>query len=179
MVQNLCTHFSPPLLSHTYPPCPLPGDASDELKPTSVTINYHPFPSPETLARDGVEEKLRDLGFGYRAKYIATTAKMLCEKHRKADPGGVETRWDYGLKNEHEESDSLPLTPISTSSDHTSPRKRRRAAVKEESGAPSTPLEEESPHSVRSYLQSLRKMSYQDARQQLLQFPGIGPKVAE
>ena|SRR5690554_4306131 len=31
----------------------------------------------DTLAEDGVEETLRRLGFGYRAKYIANTAKMI------------------------------------------------------------------------------------------------------
>lgn len=33
--------------------------------------------------------------------------------------------------------------------------------------------------SVDQYLYSLRRMTYTEARTELLQFPGIGPKVAE
>ena len=33
-------------------------------------IPYHSFPAVSALAAAGVEEKLRSLGFGYRAKYI-------------------------------------------------------------------------------------------------------------
>lgn len=40
---------------------------------------YHDFPTPESLTGDGVETHLRELGFGYRAKYIAQTAKMVAE----------------------------------------------------------------------------------------------------
>ncbi|KAK3485663.1 DNA glycosylase [Neurospora crassa] len=35
---------------------------------------FHDFPGPEALAGEGVEAHLRQLGFGYRAKYIAETA---------------------------------------------------------------------------------------------------------
>jgi N-glycosylase/DNA lyase len=38
---------------------------------------YHDFPGPEDLTGDGVESHLRELGFGYRAKYIAQTARMV------------------------------------------------------------------------------------------------------
>lgn len=33
-------------------------------------VNFYAFPKVQTLAAEGVEEKLRDLGFGYRAKYV-------------------------------------------------------------------------------------------------------------
>ena len=33
-------------------------------------VDYFTFPRVASLAQDGVEERLRDLGFGYRAKYI-------------------------------------------------------------------------------------------------------------
>lgn len=33
-------------------------------------VNFYAFPKVEALAAEGVEEKLRELGFGYRAKYI-------------------------------------------------------------------------------------------------------------
>jgi len=55
MVQNLCLHFGPKL-----------GTLDGEP--------YHDFPEPAALAIPGVEQKLRDLGFGYRAKYIYNTA---------------------------------------------------------------------------------------------------------
>ncbi|PSK78238.1 hypothetical protein CJJ07_001904 [Candidozyma auris] len=37
---------------------------------------YFTFPEPAALAGPDVEQKLRDLGFGYRAKYINQTAKL-------------------------------------------------------------------------------------------------------
>ncbi|RGP64940.1 n-glycosylase dna lyase [Fusarium longipes] len=41
---------------------------------------FHDFPTPQALTGDGVEAHLRDLGFGYRAKYIAETARMVAEE---------------------------------------------------------------------------------------------------
>ncbi len=38
---------------------------------------YYSFPQIDELARDGVEPKLRQLGFGYRAGYISKSAKQL------------------------------------------------------------------------------------------------------
>ncbi|RXW18616.1 hypothetical protein EST38_g7239 [Candolleomyces aberdarensis] len=69
MVQNLCKHFSPPLLS-------LP----DHCNPGEV-CTYHPFPNPSALAESTVNATLRSLGFGYRADYIQRTAKMLVDTH--------------------------------------------------------------------------------------------------
>jgi N-glycosylase/DNA lyase len=69
MVQNLCKHFSPPLLS-------LP----DHCNPGEV-CTYHPFPSPSALAEPTVNATLRSLGFGYRADYIQRTSKMLVDTH--------------------------------------------------------------------------------------------------
>lgn len=151
MVQNLCTHFSPRLLSH-------------------AAIDYHPFPSPHALATDGVEEKLRNLGFGYRARYIHQTAKMLCE-----------------------------LCPVQVEGADTSLRVLReiqdpRQFVKKEDDKPLVKVEEENkPNNVKSegdgitptalsvhaYLASLRSTDYHTARSELLKFQGIGPKVAD
>ncbi|KAK3666160.1 8-oxoguanine glycosylase ogg1 [Elasticomyces elasticus] len=61
MVHKLCINYGP-LLGHF------------EGEP------YHDFPEPEALAHDGVEAKLRALGFGYRAKYIHRTACMVASK---------------------------------------------------------------------------------------------------
>lgn len=87
MVHKLCDHFSEPLLSHTYPKgarlCssihPKKQDFLD-VADDPLTITYRPFPSPVTLAQPDVESKLRALGFGYRAKFLARTAQSLCAK---------------------------------------------------------------------------------------------------
>ncbi|KAJ7271873.1 DNA glycosylase [Mycena haematopus] len=73
MVQALCRQYSAPLLSTP--------DPSDPL----VEVQYHPFPSPSVLAAPDVEATLRDLGFGYRAKFIQRTAQMLVETHGSGD----------------------------------------------------------------------------------------------
>lgn len=45
-------------------------------------ISYHTFPQPETLAKPDTETRLRELGFGYRAKYIHQTAKMFMDNEK-------------------------------------------------------------------------------------------------
>ena len=69
MVKSLCTNYSPSLISLTPP--------SGFGEPES----YHPFPPPSTLAAPEVAANLRALGFGYRANFIQTTAKMLTERN--------------------------------------------------------------------------------------------------
>ncbi|KAF2674529.1 mitochondrial glycosylase/lyase [Microthyrium microscopicum] len=71
MVHNLCRHYGPFL-----------GHLGDEP--------MHDFPTPAELAVPGVEQRLRELGFGYRAKYIARTAQMV---HERGLP------WLNGLRN--------------------------------------------------------------------------------
>lgn len=41
---------------------------------------FYSFPTPEDLAKPGVEQQLRDSGFGYRAKYIYKTACKFVDK---------------------------------------------------------------------------------------------------
>lgn len=53
-------------------------------------VDYYDFPTPAALAKPGVEQKLRELGFGYRAKYLYKTACMVVEK---------EDGWLDGLRN--------------------------------------------------------------------------------
>lgn len=55
MCDNLCVEF---------------GDYINEYE----GHKYYSFPGPSVLAKAGVEARLRDLGFGYRAKYIYQTA---------------------------------------------------------------------------------------------------------
>jgi len=82
MVQNLCLHYGP-LIGHI------------DSEP------YHDFPTPSALAQDGVEAHLVKLGFGYRAKYIAKTARLVEDKglqwlkdlcNPELPPFGVETK---------------------------------------------------------------------------------------
>ena len=120
------TPQSEPLLSYTYPAPPrevYAGDEDVQLAPTTIT--YHPFPSPARLAQPDVEAQLRELSFGYRARYINETAQMLVDK------------------------------------------------LAEQGDPPTTYA------SVDEYLHRLRGMTYGEARAELLQFPGVGPKVAE
>ncbi|KAH3674544.1 hypothetical protein WICMUC_003221 [Wickerhamomyces mucosus] len=60
MCNNLCLHFGRYILNHE-------------------GVDYYEFPSPDKLSPSNAEQKLRDLGFGYRAKYIQKTARMIHE----------------------------------------------------------------------------------------------------
>jgi N-glycosylase/DNA lyase len=63
MVQKLCIHYGKPVAT-------IEGRA------------YHDFPPPEALTGKDVESNLRNLGFGYRARYIYQTAVMV---HNRED----------------------------------------------------------------------------------------------
>lgn len=51
---------------------------------------YHDFPPPAALIGSGIEQTLRGLGFGYRAKYISQTAQIVVNER----PAG----WLDGLR---------------------------------------------------------------------------------
>jgi N-glycosylase/DNA lyase len=72
MVQKLCLYYGPYI-------------ATVEGEP------FHDFPGPEALSGVQVETHLRQLGFGYRAKYIAQTAEIIASPKR---PG-----WLLRLRN--------------------------------------------------------------------------------
>ncbi|GAB1311424.1 8-oxoguanine glycosylase ogg1 [Madurella fahalii] len=72
MVHKLCVHYGPYIGSVDGQP-------------------FHDFPEPDALAGTHVEAHLRELGFGYRARYIAQTAEVVARRHR---PG-----WLLGLRN--------------------------------------------------------------------------------
>ncbi|CAB4376057.1 DNA glycosylase [Rhizophagus irregularis] len=55
--------------------------------------DYFDFPTLEKLTSPNVEDELRKLGFGYRARYIVQTAKYICENF----PDG--NIWLYNLRN--------------------------------------------------------------------------------
>lgn len=64
MVHKLCKHYGQFL-----------GHAKEEA--------MHDFPTPEALTGKNVEGHLRELGFGYRAKYIAETARIIVNEKPK------------------------------------------------------------------------------------------------
>ncbi|KAF2228849.1 hypothetical protein EV356DRAFT_521903 [Viridothelium virens] len=70
MIDKLCREYGP-LIGHL--------DVESE-EDESQRIAFYDFPSPERLARKGVESRLRELGFGYRAKYLQQTAVMVAEE---------------------------------------------------------------------------------------------------
>ncbi|POR30828.1 N-glycosylase/DNA lyase [Tolypocladium paradoxum] len=61
MVHKLCKHYGPVI-----------GHVGDEA--------LHDFPTPDSLTGKQVESRLRELGFGYRAKYIAETARVVAQE---------------------------------------------------------------------------------------------------
>lgn len=87
MVQNLCTHYSPPLLTLPHP-----------FNPTEI-LTYHAFPPPSVLAVSSVAQRLRSLGFGYRANFIQRTAQMLVEAHGTQLVSGSFESSELWLKN--------------------------------------------------------------------------------
>ena len=69
MVDKLCARFGP-FIGH------LDG------------VAYYDFPDPAALVGQEVEHQLRELGFGYRAKYINQTARTVAEERA---PGWLES----------------------------------------------------------------------------------------
>lgn len=71
LLHKLCSTFSSPMLSLDNP---------DGLGETT----YHLFPRAEDIPLDGLESVLRDLGFGYRAGFIASSLKTM-RAHNNVD----------------------------------------------------------------------------------------------
>lgn len=67
-------------------------------------VSYHAFPTVEALAKVGVEEKLRKNGYGYRAKYISSSAQTIVSK------GG--DKWLNSLKEMDYESAKKELMSL-------------------------------------------------------------------
>lgn len=62
MVDKLCAHYGPYIAT-------LEGRA------------YHDFPEAAALTGDKVEAHLRELGFGYRGRFIVATARAVADEH--------------------------------------------------------------------------------------------------
>jgi N-glycosylase/DNA lyase len=91
MVQGLCNHFSPPLVSLPHPIYP------------DKSLPYHPFPSPSVLSHPSTSATLRSLRFGYRADFIQKTAKILVDEHgsdiSSDDPTEHSEKWLKSLRS--------------------------------------------------------------------------------
>ena len=85
MVQNLCIHYGPLVI-------------------TMDEIQYYDFPGVDQLAKPGVEDQLRQLGFGYRAKYIAQTAVKIQQKEKD---------WLMGLRRKSYQEAKTELQTLS------------------------------------------------------------------
>lgn len=68
-------------------------------------VSYYAFPSIEALADSNVEEDLRNLGFGYRAKFINQAAKHILEK---CPPGWLESLRRLSYKEAHSSLIQIP-----------------------------------------------------------------------
>jgi N-glycosylase/DNA lyase len=85
MIEKMCERF---------------GEKIAEIDNTS----YHSFPTIETLANRNVDQHLRTLGFGYRAKYIVETAQYITNHHSEA--------WLYELRNKPYEEAKIELMKL-------------------------------------------------------------------
>ncbi|KAK4127068.1 DNA glycosylase [Parathielavia appendiculata] len=83
MVQKLCIHYGPYIGT-------IEGEA------------FHDFPEPQALSGTHVEAHLRELGFGYRAAYIAQTAEIISYL-KGAD-------WLLRLRNPESPAFAAPIT---------------------------------------------------------------------
>ncbi|XP_030064033.1 N-glycosylase/DNA lyase isoform X4 [Microcaecilia unicolor] len=45
------------------------------------SVEYYTFPSVQALAVDDAEDRLRDLGFGYRARFVNQSARAIVKEH--------------------------------------------------------------------------------------------------
>lgn len=141
MVDNLCTHFGTHL-------------------GTFNGVEYFDFPTPYQLAGPETESKLRDLGFGYRAKYIHQTAEMIASAVDLLDLDTIDPATLAKLKNKS---------------------KKRKKADQDQEQQEEEKLQksDQSYKKGLEYLCSLREQPYEKAHLALLQFSGVGPKVAD
>ncbi|GMF03015.1 unnamed protein product [Ambrosiozyma monospora] len=130
MCESLCVNYGTLI--------EVPESMSDhtgvKLEMSADPLPYYTFPLPDSLASPSVEEELRQLGFGYRAKFIQQTAAMVSK-----DPALLQ---------------KLTLSSVPIFSSETS-------------------------GTTENENQQLREMPYEECKEFLLQFKGVGPKVAD
>jgi len=147
MVENLCSHYGSKV-------CDFGGKT------------FFAFPTPAALSKAGVEDKLRSLGFGYRAAYIAKTAQQV--KNLKTQFKMVLTaQTNFNITIQYILMLSAIMLAIACSFIMlivASPVKERLLKQLVDKGGD-------------TYLHDLRSKPYDEARKELLTFSGIGPKV--
>ncbi|KAL1876392.1 hypothetical protein VTK73DRAFT_9407 [Phialemonium thermophilum] len=132
----------------------------------------------DTDGDDDVETVLRSLGFGYRARYVAETARMVAQERPP--------NWLAGLRNPA----CPPLTSELTASEETAPDCSRSQTVNDrhvnvrrdieawaaEDGADT---KKSPPQLRRHYPPVAASAGYRAAHEALLALPGVGPKVSD
>lgn len=162
-------------------------EISNELKASDQVAHLYSFPTPAELAKAS-ESELRELGMGYRAKFLVETAKLVASKpvtffedlrslaKRTTLPTITVTNDD--IKQE----ETIPTETIKQ--EPVKGRKRKQLAVKEESKE----TEEEegkiqgtisTSTTVLNEAQFIRNENRKLIQQTLLEFPGVGMKVAD
>ncbi|KAM0509204.1 8-oxoguanine glycosylase ogg1 [Verticillium nonalfalfae] len=91
-VHKLCLHYGP-----------LIGHINEEP--------FHDFPTPDALTGKQVESHLRELGFGYRAKYIAETARVVSSEKPKGWLASLANPANPNFRAASEAEDEKILSP--------------------------------------------------------------------
>lgn len=147
LVHTLC-HTWGPYIGH------LPGSEKGGERDSAVP--FHDFPSPAALSGPDTEARLRERGFGYRARYIAETARIVAAE-------GPD--WLDQLRNP-----AAPMWPWPTMS-----------AVRGFTPAPpdTAPSSPPVPTADADADAASAPATYKSAHMALLALPGVGPKVAD
>ncbi|EFP85074.2 uncharacterized protein PGTG_11243 [Puccinia graminis f. sp. tritici CRL 75-36-700-3] len=163
MLNRLCATFGDPM------PCPPLGITLPSMlerqnvvahDPSSPRLEFFSFPSPRRLSQPDVIDKLKLLGFGYRASYVYKTSIKLCEIASEAQK---ENRWPGFLDPDCQES-----TDKHNKQEEGEEEEEKPALLKKSSFEP------------QDFLDFLASQSYEQAHSKLVnQFPGVGPKVGD
>lgn len=167
--------------------------AGEEIE-SPTTMHLFSFPTPQDLSTAATEQALRDLGFGYRAKFVVQSAVFIVQQDQHHGD------WLNCLRNPSElelqgYADSLlaKARKPATSSTSNSSNNKKKTPIKSEhaSGAGARdikiPAEDMERNALVDPLHSLfakgnDKWSHvrrQYVQSQLLQLPGVGRKVAD
>ncbi len=181
------------------------SNENDDNTATNIDTLHHlfSFPSPETLAA-AAEDDLRLLGMGYRAKFIVGTARMVVERGRESALAGGAREWLHQLRTVtggnladngsaadgtvsvktekvrvkiepdavYVKQESYAKEEVDSSTSHAVSAVKVKVEVKSEPGITDTAI-------VDGVIVDSAQLHRHTVRQALLQFPGVGPKVAD
>ncbi|KAH6854629.1 DNA glycosylase [Chaetomium sp. MPI-CAGE-AT-0009] len=152
MVQNLCIHYGPYV-------------GTIEGEP------FHDFPGPEALSGDQVEAHLRQLGFGYRARYIAETARIISSEKP--------AEWLLQLRNPACPAAGEATTTTTTTTIKLEPDDTPKDAIKPKRTSNANPTAAAPPTAPAPPTEQQQQPTYRAAHEALLSLPGVGPKVSD